>query len=416
MADYEGYGEQPERSTVVGKVDIRLVDTPELAEGVGQLRIDTHPHLAEVYDTEFYYGIYDWLKTHSLGDELQRWVVVDDGRVVGHLAAMPQYYRINGQRVVAHTPGDYMVMPQYGFQALALMRKYFRATKNYVSCDMVPAVITVETRMGAELAGKMNYAAKLMNVSRLPMPSVPATIRKLLNLPDPHAPARGYTNRPGTETPETEEYLAAPPVRPRAPIPRPVKKLLNGGLWAIDEALGRGFGSNLKAELIQEFDDSFDELFEKVAASVPCTAEKDAAFLKWRYGPGSPQHPVTVLGVREGETLLGYTVLMATGSGQDGYILDLTTLPARKDVARALLREAIRFFRKVRVQIVRYRFTESPTSARKSDLQSQGFFYREGRENSLLTRFSDPALHKVATDIVNWSYTVGDGEASFWIR
>jgi hypothetical protein len=71
--------------------------------------------------------------------------------------------------------------------------------------------------------------------------------------------------------------------------------------------------------------------------------EKDAAFLRWRYGPGSPQFPVTVLAVKEGKTLLGYAVLMMTSSGQDGYVLDITTLPIAA-TWRALLRGSIRFF------------------------------------------------------------------------
>lgn len=400
----------------MGKIEVRRIDDPSLEEGVGRLRIEVHPHLPETYDVDFYYGIYRWLESHPAGDELIRWVVVDDGKVVGHLAAMPQHYRINGERVVAHTPGDYMTLPHYGFQALSLMRNYFRSTKNYVSCDMVPAVIQVETRLGAEVAGNLSYAAKLMNVSRLPMPPIPDRIRKRLNLPVYYAPARGFDDRAGTEAQDAEEYLVPPPQRPRAPIPGPLKKLLNGALWAVDEILGRGFGGPLEAEVIEGFDESFDDLFEKVAAAVPCTPEKDAAFLRWRYGPGSPQHPVTVLGVKEGGNLLGYAVLMVTSSGQDGYILDLTALPGRRDVVRALLRETIRFFRKTGIQIIRYRFTESDAAARVKDLQSQGFFYRKGRENTILTQFSDPALHKTATNIENWAYTVGDGEASFWIR
>ena len=78
------------------------------------------------------------------------------------------------------------------------------------------------------------------------------------------------------------------PARPRAPIPTQIKKLLNGGLWAADEALGGVFAGGPKVEELHEFDASFDDLFETVAASVPCTAERNAAFLKWRYGPGSP--------------------------------------------------------------------------------------------------------------------------------
>jgi hypothetical protein len=172
----------------------------------------------------------------------------------------------------------------------------------------------------------------------------------------------------------------------------------------------------LRAEVIEGFDEYFDELFEKVAAGVPCVPEKDSAFLRWRYGPGSPQFPVTILGVKGGETLLGYAVLMVTSTGQDGNVLDLTTLPERYDVARALLRESVRFFRRAGVQIVRYRFLESPNSPRSSDLRRLGFFHRKGRRNSLLVKFADRGLHKTANDTANWAYTVGDGEASFWTR
>jgi hypothetical protein len=86
--------------------------------------------------------------------------------------------------------------------------------------------------------------------------------------------------------------------------------------------------------MIEGFDESFDELFEDVAPAYPACRRRTRRFLRWRYGPGSPQFPVTVLAVKEGETLLGYAVLMVTSSGQDGYVLDLTTLPERRDVAQ----------------------------------------------------------------------------------
>src|SRR5918998_2575053 len=321
------------------KVVVRPLDDPLLEDGVAWLRIQAYPQFPETRDVEFYSSAYRWLESHPLGNELHRWIAVADGdQVVGHLAAMPQYYRIGGQRYVAHTPCDYMVDSRHGFQALSLMRTFFRATENCVACDMVPAVIQVETRFGAEVAGQLQYAVKLLNVSRLPMPTLPTPVRRLLNLEDKIVKARGYAGRPGAEPQDAEEHGAPPPVRPRAPIPKPVKGLLNGGLRVADEALGSVFGSRLKAEKLEEFDASFDELFEKVASSVPCVPEKDSAFLRWRYGPGSPQHPVTILSVKEGESLLGYAVLMVTSTGLDGYVLDLTTLPGRRDVARALLR------------------------------------------------------------------------------
>ncbi len=399
------------------KTAVQTVKGAELEDKIAQLRILAYPYFPEVHDVEYYSALYRWYRDHPLSDEVYRWVAMSgEGEVVGHLAAFPQYYRVNGQRVVAHTPGDYMVLPQHGFQAIMLMRSFFRSAENCVACDMVPAVIGVETRLGAEVAGDLQYAAKLMNVSRLPMPSVPAPLRRLLNLPQQFAPARGFTDRPGAESEEVEEHAAPPAPRPRAPIPRPLQRIMNRGLEVIDELLGRGFGEDLEVENLDGFDDSFDDLFEEVAAVVPCLPEKDAAFLRWRYGPDSPQAPVTVLGVRDGGRLLGYAILKAASHGQDGYVLDLTALPGRQDVKRALLRRVVSSFRRIGVQIIRYRFLESPTSPRSADLRRLGFFYRKVRRNTLLLKFADRGLHKTARDLTNWSYGFGDGEASFWIR
>lgn len=381
------------KATVRSFEDTNL-DSKELEEKVGQLRIVAHPHIPEVHDFGFYERFYRWVSEHPLGRETRRWVAVtEDGEVVGHLSSLPQYYRINGQRIVAHTPADYEVRPGHGFYALSLMRAFFRATENCVACDILPAVIGVETRLGAEEVGPLDYAAKLLNVSKLPTPPIPARVKKLLNLQ------------------ANSEFS-----HPRLPLPAPAKSLLNGGLRAADEVLFRAFAGGPKVEILEGFDESFDELFEKVAAAVPCVPEKDAAFLRWRYGPGSPQHPVTVLGVREGGTFLGYAVLKVTTGGIDGYVMDLTTLPGRPDVARALARGAIRFFRSAGVHLVRYRHGESLTSARIGDLRRLGFFHRGGRRNVLLSKFADPSLHETARYLSNWSYTIGDGEASFWMR
>jgi hypothetical protein len=392
------------------KAVVEPVEGPELEDKIGQLRILSFPDFPEVHEVDYYSALYRWYEDHPLSGKLYRWVsVTQEGEVVGHLTAFPQFYRIDGRRVVAHTPGDYMVLPQHGFQAIMLMRSFFRSAENCVVCDMVPAVISVETRLGAEVVGNLQYAAKLMNVSRLPMPSVPAPLRRLLKLPQQFAPARGFTDRPGAEAHEVEEHVAPP-------APRPRQGLLNGGLRAADEALGSGFGGDLEVETLDGFDDSFDDLFERVAAVVSCTAEKDAAFLRWRYGPGSPQAPVTVLGVRSRGRMLGYAVLKAAFHGQDGYILDLTTLPGRQDVVRALLRETVRSFSRMGVQIIRYRFVESPASPRSADLRRLGFFYRRGRRYKLLTKFADEGLRETTGDLVNWSLSFGDGEAGFYLR
>ena len=270
------------------KVSIKEVEGPELKAGVDRLRTRVYAHYPEAYETAWHDTVWDWLRTHPLADDMRRWAAISGDEVVGHLAAVPQYYRINGQRVVAHTPTDYQSLPGYGFHALSLMRTFFRTAENCVACDMVPAVIGVEKRLGAEVAGNLQYAAKLLDVSQLPAP------RMLDRWREPDAVAEEDQGAPGP-----------PPARPRLPLPGPLKRLLNGGLQVTDEVLGKISGTNLEVEPVAEFGEEFDELFEAVAAVVPCVPEKDAAFLRWRYGPGCPQHPVTVLGVRGPESAVG---------------------------------------------------------------------------------------------------------------
>jgi hypothetical protein len=355
------------------KAVVRPLESTDPQKDLTRLRILARPHNTRAYDTDWQSRVWRWLESHPLADRMHRWVVDADGEIVGHLAALPQYYRINGQRVVAHTPADYMVLPEYGFHAITLMRRFFRTCENCVACDVTPAVIRIETMLGAEEAGRLQFAAKLWNVAGIP--AFPTS----------------------------------------APVP--VTLLFNLGLQAVDRALTAPLlVEDSRVELLEEFDEAFDDLFESVAAAVPCVLEKDATFLRWRYGPGSPQSPVTILGVRDGDALLGYAVLRATVGGENGYVLDLTTLPGRLDVARALLRGTVHHFRRLRVYSVRYQLVQSPSSPRSSDLWRLGFFLRSKGRSYLLVRFADSALHETAKNTARWSYSDGDGEGSFWTK
>jgi hypothetical protein len=356
------------------KAVVRPLEVTDL-EGFDRLRTLLYPDRPETFDTDRYFSIWRWLGTHPLADQMHRWVVAtEEGEVVGHLAAQPQFYRISHERVVAHTPADYMILPGYGFHAITLMRKFFRTCENCVACDVAPTVIGVETRLGAEEAGRLQHAAKPLN-------------------------------------------LAGIPAFPKS-VPPPVTRLGNWGLRAVDKALMATMPvERLRAEVLEGFDESFDEFFESVAAAVACVPEKDAAFLRWRYGPSSPQTPVTVLGVREGETLLGYAVLWVKAGVDTVYasnLLDLMTRPERDDVARALLKGTIEHFAQAGTYSIRYRFLESPTSPRAKDVWRLGFLPRNERRHKLLVKFADHNLHKAALDPANWSYTTGDGEASFF--
>ena len=354
------------------KAAILPLEGEDLQRGADRLRTLVYAEHPAAHDVEWHRSVWSWLGSNPLAHDMRRWVVATaDGRVVGHLAAVPQLYRVGGRRVVAHTPADYQALPGYGFHAFSLMRRFFRVAENCVAVDQIREAMAIETALGAVETGKLEYAAKVLDPSRLPR--------------------MGRRLRPLMRT-----------VRPR--------------IRALDGALDRLLANGPQVEELDGFDDSFDDLFEAVAVGVACVPEKNAAFLRWRYGAACPQPPVTIVGAKEGGTLLGYAVLLARADDGSGYILDLTSRPGRRDVARALLAESVRVFAKAGAYIVRYRFTRSPTAPTRGDLVRLGFFSRGARRHTLLVRFADPVLHEVTSDVSNWSYAVGDGEASFWVK
>lgn len=181
---------------------------------VQALRSQVYSHYREAHDEAWHAEVYEWLYTHPLAKRLYRWVAVSGDEVVGHLAAVPQYYRIGGERIVAHTPADYMALPGYGFAAFSMMKRFYAAVDDHVACDMVPEVIRLETSLGSELAGPLDYAAKLLDVSQLPVPRLPAPLERRLGARPTAAAGGSGAHSTGASREGGDEVLEAPPVRP----------------------------------------------------------------------------------------------------------------------------------------------------------------------------------------------------------
>jgi hypothetical protein len=353
-------------------------------DGTLRLRPRLYPGWREASDAEWHRAVYEWLARSPADAPMHRWVVDDGGEIVGHLAAVPLPYRIGGQRIVAHTPTDYMALPGYGFHAVALMRTFFKACPSYVACNVVGEVSTIEGMFHPARVGRLVHGLKALDI-------------------------------------------AAYPRLPRR-VPRLAAVAASRVLRAVDAVLLRAARAGLDVSEARgvSFDDRFDRLHARVAAGIPCTVDKSSAFLEWRYGKGTPREPMRLLTAAEGAELVGYAVLR-TSSHDEGFILDLTALPGRRDVARALLGAAVRRFWDDRAFVVRYRFLPSPASPSPRDLRRLGFAIRtEGgrslpgigpeRQLELLVKLADPVAHALAGDAGHWTYNQGDGEASFWVH
>jgi hypothetical protein len=352
--------------------------------GTLELRPRVYPGWKDASDAAWHTAVYEWLGRNPVDAPMHRWVLDDGGAIVGHLAAVPLAYRIGGARVIAYTPTDYMALPGYGFHAVALMRTFFQTTESYVACNVAGEVSKIEGVFGSRPVAGLQQALKVLDIGRYPrLPS------QLL---------------------------------------RPLASVASLGIRAIDAIRVRpprgaiGVGEEDPATA---FDAGFDRFFESAAATIPCMAEKDATFLRWRYGPGTPR-PVRLLTARQaGGPVHGYAVIRTTASA-DGFILDLMAEPGRRDVGRALLVEAIRGFWRDRAFVVRYRFLPSAVSPTTPDLGRFGFRFpgasrgvlpgaRPERQLELSIKLADPASQASAAGAEHWSYNLGDGEASFWV-
>src|SRR5262249_17132452 len=154
--------------------------------------------------------------------------------------------------------------------------------------------------------------------------------------------------------------------------------------------------------------------FEMTLAHASISLIRNAAYLTWRYGPGSP-HAGARIGVipdRSGE-LVGYVVAWTSPSNEKaGVIFDLHAMPRPPpETFSALLTVPSRRIRSEGGRVARMQWIPGPTSAPLAVLRANHFVKRAQR-HELLVKFQDEAAHAAALDPSIWSYSYGDAEAS----
>lgn len=306
-----------------------------------------------------------------LPEQTRGWVLLDGGSVVGFLMTIPMVYKVGNVPVVAHTPADYMVHPNYRFHGIKLMKEFFRSCENCVTCDDMRATVRVLEWMGAERAGVL------------------VRYRKMLD-------ARVLRSR--------DQFTK---------IPTPLWWPVTMALRVRDIIRSRRRAGKLAVQKVTNFDDRFSRFSEILAESVPVMLVRDSKFFDWRYGDRSP-HAGRQIGIVTGENneLAGYVVFhVSEGPNHTGYILDLQTLPTNnKQVATALMNHATSQMRKQGAWTVRYYVLPSQFALPEQMLRELGFVRRGGYH--FITKFANEALAAVARTQANWNYSFGDSESS----
>ena len=105
---------------------------------------------------------------------------------------------------------------------------------------------------------------------------------------------------------------------------------------------------------IFSFDSRIDEFWDRVSSHYEFIVERKRDYLNWRYC--DPRSGGFVVKQAEGDGhILGYSVLRINRYKTDypvGYIVDLLTLPERRDVTDALMADAVQYFDEQDVNII----------------------------------------------------------------
>lgn len=314
---------------------------------------------------------WSWQQCQSPGaEETPKWVLLDDGRVRGFLATVALPYLIAGTRVVAHTPSDYMVHPDYRFHGIKLMQSFFRTCPNCVTCDDIPATIKVTQWLGARNAGRLQRYVKVLD-------------------------ARAIGVRMGW-------HKALWPLLWPANVP----------LAGQDRLRRTGAGPRPTVQATTELDARFERFRDRQAVVVPVALAKNLRFLGWRYGGRSPHAERQIGIVSAGGELAGYVILYGGRQSHTGYIFDLqVSRPGDSAVATALLDFACDWLRRRGMWLVRFHQVSNAGAVPNDVLGAVGFVRRGWHQ--LLVRFQDQQLAAIAAQEGNWSLAYGDCEASY---
>lgn len=318
-------------------------------------------------------GRFAWSRANNpLPTETFAWVLEGEGKaVLGYLAALPVPYRVFGQRLFAWTTADFMVDPAVSFHGLSLLREAVKHCPRQVSLDDVPATKALLGLLKARPAGALARWAKPLDLS---------LARGRLSWAD-HVP---------------EALLSA-----GSPVLRVVDRLRRP----------RG----LRTPVRVAFDERFDRFADAFCGVKDASVYRDAAWYRWRYGPGSPQQGAQALALLDADgELEAYTVVATSSSSSPraAHVLELCGSPSTSLASwQALLVGALRDARNAGAQVLYAPVLEGATLVEQA-LGSLGFLRRHHRL-TLLVRAA-PTDGPLAAQLLDgpWSIQYGDAEQS----
>jgi GNAT superfamily N-acetyltransferase len=166
-------------------------------------------------------------------------------------------------------------------------------------------------------------------------------------------------------------------------------------------------------EGLAEWGGELDALWERFAAGIGVAVQRDAAFLRWRFGarPGERYEVRTLRRGGRTEGLVVWAVREKHG-GRIGYLMELLHDPARPDDGRALLSTAVRAMAAEGADaVLAWSLDHAPNHG---VYRRAGFLPMPERLRPIRLNFGvralDPALAPLAGDLRSWYLSYADSD------
>jgi GNAT superfamily N-acetyltransferase len=249
---------------------------------------------------------------HVNPDDIPLWIVKSAERIVGQLAAIPIELKVGDERKRAIWVIDLIVDRNFRGQKLG-KRLFLAAAESYstmIALGMNEKSTPILYALNWTPLGGVNRYQRLLYPGH--------AIAEVAN----RKPVKEFIN------------LCYAPFRPRSTQLSPT--------------------SNVSVREVRKFDASFDALWQNACSQWQCAVVRDSRFLEWQF-MRQPGKKFDVLGLYDGERLVGYVVLFFRKAGKGGVppkasIADLCYDAASSlEVIDELLKAALRLAQERRV-------------------------------------------------------------------
>jgi GNAT superfamily N-acetyltransferase len=298
------------------------------------------------------------------GGEPEIWIAREGPAIVGQYATMPVRLAVNGREVNASWGMDVMVAPER--QRRGLGEVLFR---------------TWDRNVGASLGlGLSDASYRLFQKLRWPdVGPVPCLVKPLSR--------RAFRH-------------------PRWPMP--INRLISFLTWPLVLIVARARPLSAEVRVLQRFDDSFTELWERLKSKFDVAVRRDAAYLNWKFATAPHVRYSIAALVRDGKTE-GYAVYrhVREPRGRVTLLVDFLADPDDEQGVETLLRWIDREARQADSDKIR---TFAMHAAFRRILRKSGYFVVKSTMEFVIKVNGTDVSPSFYDDTDRWHVTLGDSD------